>query len=309
MCNALIAPGRNGNCEACYWKWRCEIARTQLTELYRHEPVGLAFSAYVQWAIEHNDAKRLCLSLRRHVEFFGILDQYPGAVWDSTFLLKVFGTRKLRMFELPMRWLQQQRAIQVAPEDKRANAEAHTSRKLLESIPANSVARRMLQAFFDELHGRLDAGTIKPLSIRVALRPAASLLLAASAEGALPPDQNALDNMLRCAPGQRAAVSTFLGFLKAHYGIALVAPKTALRRIVSAREKLSLQLAQIANEKRRDSKTLEQWTLTALRYFHRLSKAQAIEIAKTATRIVGAGGEELHLEQHVFWLPYPPEFR
>jgi hypothetical protein len=142
--------------------------------------------------------------------------------------------------------------------------------------------------------------------MRMALRPAVSLLQAASAEGASLPDQKALDDMLHSAPGQRAAVSTFLGFLKTHYLIELVARKTTSRKRSASRERLGTQLAALANSDRRDTQTLDQWTLTALRYFHGLSKGQAHDVAKTAVRVELPGGDELRVGQEAFWLPQPP---
>ncbi len=306
VCLAPVEPGRNGRCEACYWQGRCKQRGEQLAELFHLEPVRLAFSSYMGWALGHTDAKRLCLALARHVEFFATLDQHPDAFWDEAFVLRVFGTGRLRKYELPMRWLQEQYALALAPEVKQANAEAQTSRKLVQSLPAGSVAGSVLQAFFDELYARVAAGKIKPRTMRMALRPAVSLLLAASPEGAAMPDQVALNDMLRSAPGQRAAAFTFLGFLKARYSIELVVYQSASHRQTHAREKLGAQLAEIARSSRRDAKVRQLWDVTALRYFHHLKKAQAQEIAKTATRTASSDGDELQVESQTFWLPRPP---
>jgi len=306
VCQAPVEPGRNGRCEACYWRWRCKHRGGQLTEQFRLEPVRQAFSSYVGWALGHTDATRLCLALARHAEFFTTLDQHPNAVWDEAFVLRVFGTGRLRKYELPMRWLQDQHALVLAPEAKRANAEAQTSRKLVQSLPVGSVAGAVLQVFFDELHARVEAGKIKPLSMRMALRPAVSLLLATSHEGAAMPDQAALNDMLRSVPGQRAAVSTFLGFLKARYSIKLAAHQSASRRQARDRERLGAQLAEIASSPRRDAKARHLWDVTALRYFHHLKKIQAQELVQTANRITSAGGDELQVGSQVFWLPHPP---
>lgn len=305
-CQASVEPGRNGRCETCYWQRRCKQKGKQLAELFRLEPVRQAFSSYVDWALEHTDAKRLCLALARHVEFFATLDQHSNAIWAEAFVLRVFGTDRLRKFELPMRWLQEQHALVLTPEAKQATAEIQTSRKLLQRLPVGSIASAVLQAFFDELHARVEADKIKPRTMRMALRPAVSLLLSASHEGAAMPDQAALNDMLRNAPGQRAAVSTFLGFLKVRYSVELVAQKSASRRQTQIRKKLGAQLAEIASSPRRDAKVKLQWDVTALRYFHRLSKYQACEVVKTARRAELPNGDELRVGEAVFWIPHPP---
>lgn len=305
-CQALVEPGRNGHCEACYWKERYESNARQLTELFSCEPVRHAFSSYVRWVVAHNDVKRLCSALVRHAEFFTMLDQYPNTTWDEAFVLRVFGTRRMRKYELPMRWLQEQHALVLTPEAKRANSAIQTSRKLAQSMPIGSLAETVLQAFFDELHARLDAGKIKPWSMRMALSPAVSLLLAASSDGTELPTQATLNEMLRSAPGQRAASSTFLGFLKARYSVELVARKTTSHRVANARKKLGARLSEIANSDQRDSKSRMQWDVTALRYFHRLSKRQAQEVIKAAKRALLPGGDELDMEGQVFWIPHPP---
>lgn len=301
-----MEPGRNGRCVACYWQQRCTHKGKQLTEIFHLEPVRKAFASYMGWALGHTDAERLCSALTRHVEFFTTLDQHPNAVWDEAFVLRVFGTGKLRKYELPMRWLQDRHALALAPEAKQANAEAQTSRKLVQSLPAGSVASAVLQTFFDELHARVGAGKIKPRSMRMALRPAVSLLLAASPEGAVMPNQAALNDMLRSAPGQRAAVSTFLGFLTVRFSVKLIAHKSDVHRQAHAREKLGAKLAEIASSSRRDAKTRHLWDVTALRYFHHLKKIQAQELVKTANRITSLGGNELQVGSQVFWLPDPP---
>lgn len=245
--------------------------------------------------------------MARHVEFFSTLDQYPNAIWAEAFVLRVFGTSRLRKFELPMRWLQEQHALVLTPEAKQEVAEIQTSRKLVQSLPTGSVAGAVLQAFFDELNARVEAGKIKPRTMRMALRPAVSLMLATSTEGAAMPDQAALNDMLRNAPGQRAAASTFLGFLKANYSVELVAHKSASHRQANARKKLGVQLAEIASSPRRDAAAKLQWDVTALRYFHRLSKYQAQEVVKTARRAELSDGDELHVGEAVFWIPHPPQ--
>ena len=194
----------------------------------------------------------------------------------------------------------------LTPEAKQATAEIQTSRKLLQRLPVGSIASAVLQAFFDELHARVEADKIKPRTMRMALRPAVSLLLSASHEGAAMPDQAALNDMLRNAPGQRAAVSTFLGFLKVRYSVELVAQKSASRRQTQIRKKLGAQLAEIASSPRRDAKVKLQWDVTALRYFHRLSKYQACEVVKTARRAELPNGDELRVGEAVFWIPHPP---
>jgi len=306
VCQAPVEPGRNGHCEACYWKGRCEVNGRQLTELFSCEPVRQAFVSYVHWAVAHTDAKRLCSALVRHAEFFTTLDKHPESPWGEAFLLRVFGTRRMRKYELPMRWLQDQHALLVTPEAKRANAAIQTSRKLVQSLPTGSLAETVLQAFFDELYVRVDAGKIKPWSMRMALSPAVSLLLAASPEGAALPNQAVLNQMLRRSPGQRDASSTFLGFLKTRYAIELTTRKIASHRVADSRKKLGAQLCEIANSSQRDSQIRMQWDVTALRYFHRLSKRQAQEVIKAAKRALLPGGDELDMEGQVFWIPHPP---
>lgn len=306
LCKAPVAPGRNGHCEPCYWKRRCEVSRVQLAELFHHEPVRQAFSDYVLWAVAHTDAKRLCLAMKRHVDFFVILDRHPGAAWDGAFLLDVLGTSGLRRYELPMRWLQLTHQIEISQVAKLGNAEAHRSRQLLETLPPGSMARSMFQAFYDELHERVTAGKIKARTMRMALRPALSMLVAASPQGEVPPDQKALDSLLHKAPGQRAAASTFIGFLRSRYGIELVSRVQPARTHAATRSRLGTTLALLANTDKRDAKAMELWMLTALRYFHRLTKRQALEVRKNATAVGLDDGMELRVDDSVYWIPLPP---
>jgi len=86
--------------------------------------------------------------------------------------------------------------------------------------------------------------------------------------------------MLRSAPGQRAAVSTFLGFLKARYSIELAAHQSTAHRQAHVREKLGAKLAEIASSSRRDADARHLWDVTALRYFHYLKNPMPMRFLK-----------------------------
>jgi hypothetical protein len=91
------------------------------------------------------------------------------------------------------------------------------------SIPSRTPAAKALAAYQDRLVKRLTADDKSTLrSVRLALRPATSLLLLADKTGAKLPDQTTLDRYLVKAPGQKAAITGFVNFLNEQHGLALV---------------------------------------------------------------------------------------
>ena len=75
--------------------------------------------------------------------------------------------------------------------------------------------------------------------MRLALSPAAGLLAMTAAGRGLPPDQRTLEAFLRQSPGQQAAISSFVTYLRRTYGTELAVPRrNALQRQKERRAKL-----------------------------------------------------------------------
>lgn len=303
-----MAAGRGSRCEDCYWKARGEAVGAQLCELLAKPRVREAFQTYVGWAMAEIHLPRLVRALPRHVEFFEVLERKAGEEpWSPALLLRVFGTAGLRKFELPVRWMQSNGDFEITEREKEAAAEIGRSQALVATAPPDTLARRLLDEFYANLNDKVRLGKMKPKSMRMSLRPAVSLLERADARWQHMPDQATVMKLLEGTPGQRAALSTFLGFLKAKHGVDLMAPHVGSHQRSAPRRALGEQLALLARQQPRPSDFESRWLHTALAYFHERSRAQAKTLLKQGSLIEMDVGYELVVEGARYWLPKPPE--
>lgn len=308
-CSASIAPGRNGHCESCYWRDRTFRRAGQIREMYRKAEVRDALTEYVVWALETVEPKRLCLSLNRHADFFAELDKDSDVDWSPEFLLRRLGPAILRKYELPARWVQIRGSFSLSPEDKVDSAELRRVSQMLLAVPSGTLASQLLQEFFAELQVKVSQGDLKLRSARMAMRPAVSLLYHSSQTWQSMPDQSALNKLLHDSPGQKAACSTFLGFLRRNHGLNLIVSPTLHRTKNDARRRLGEYLAKVGTSAQRDASFDREWQLTCLRYFHHLSKLQAVSILKDSAKSSVRDGQEITKDGKTWWIPSPPNAR
>ncbi|MDT0139087.1 hypothetical protein [Acidovorax sp. PRC11] len=241
------------------------------------------------------------------MKFFEVLDKHAKKdPWSASLMLRVFGTAGLRKFALPVRWVQNCGAVTINAEEKEAAAELGRSQALVASVLPGTLARRLLDEFYSVLQAKVSAGQIKPKSMRLSLRPARSLLEHADAGWQRMPDHRAVEKLLEVTPGQRAALSAFLGFLRSKHGVELSALQGASYRRIKPRDALGKQLAALAKEQPRPADFEHRWLHMALAYFHERSRAQAKSLLKCGALEEMDTGYELVVEGEKYWLPKPP---
>lgn len=116
------------------------------------------------------------------------------------------------------------RTRRQAPVDASAREEDSERRRieaLMISFPAGLLAGMALNTYRDMLEAKLFAGKTRVSSIRLALRAAVSLLLAADSSRSPLPDQARLDRYMQQPPGQMSALSGFVSLLNRNYGAGL----------------------------------------------------------------------------------------
>lgn len=305
-CSKPMAAGNGARCQACYWVERCEHRASQLVELLRGKRSREAFAAFAAWLPAQGSAQRAAMRLSKHVEFFEMLDNTGDEAWTGEFLLERFGTATLRRYELPVRWLQLQAGVLLQAQDKARDADARRVRKAVAEIPVGTVARALLEAFEQELGRRRDAGKLTERSARLALRPAVALLAVEDPDGGREPTQASLERYLEDTPGQRAAISTFLGFLKSSRGIELRLPPKFSGSSAGVRKALEKQIASLMAPPIEPGRVTKRWAPLALRYFHHLSASDAKTICAKSAVKPSAGGTVLTFQGQDYWIPAEP---
>ena len=142
--------------------------------------------------------------------------------------------------------------------------------------------------------------------MRLAFRPAVALLAEEDPLGERAPTQAALERYLVTKPGQRAAVSTFLGFLKANCGIELRLPKKITVDSAVGRRALEKQIAALMSPPVNADQVAKHWAPLALRYFHHLSAADAKTVYAGSSAQPRAGGTVLSFQGQEYWIPAEP---
>jgi hypothetical protein len=302
-----MPAGFGKRCSSCYWRERGDRSSRQLVERMSTPRVREAFLAFAAWLLEDDKGiERRTRRLPEHSQFFAVLDRLGDESWTDEFLLKNFTTASLRRFELPVKWLEACNGRALSEENKRDAADLRRVREAVDQVPAGTIARRVADAFARQLIDRHAAGKLSAKSARMAMRPAVSLLEEEDPEGRRLPRQATLEAYLDKVPGQRAAVSTFLGFLRAKYEMNLSLPPKPTS--FAARKALEKQITAMVQDQRPAAEVDTRWILRALRYFHQLSASDAKVIHATAARFDTVDGIELRLENSVYWMPRRPGF-
>lgn len=305
-CSSPMAAGNGKRCKACYWAARCQHSAMQLVELLRSRRTRESFFAFATWLPTQASAQRSAMRLARHAEFFEMLDCAGDQPWTGEFLLERFGAAALRRYELPVRWLQLRHDVKLPAEAKAREADRRRVRNAVAQAPRDSLARDLLEAFDTELRRRHQAGKLTERSIRLAFRPAVALLAEVDPLGKCIPTQAALERYLSTTPGQRAAVSTFLGFLKSNCGIELRLPPRNATSSTATRKALERQIAALMAPPINAEKLAKHWAPLALRYFHHLSAADAKMVCAGSSAQPGAGGTVLSFQGQEYWIPAQP---
>lgn len=307
-CARPMPSGRGKRCDACYWRDRAASNARQLVELMTRPRVREAFLAFAAWLVQEESAMpRRVRRLPEHAKFFAELDRLADAEWTAEFLLQHFVPATLRRHELPVKWLGLQGNSLPSKEDKQRQADLRRVNEAIMQLPPNSVARKVVDGFAGNLLKRLADGEMSVRSVRLALRPAISLLQTEDRAGGRLPQQAALERYLDNVPGQRAAMSTFLCFLKTTHGVVLKLPPKRSTASAATRKTLERQIAALVLASKSGSVVDKRWVPMALRYFHRLSAAQAKAIHAGAVTIETTTGLELRFEGNIYWLPKTPE--
>lgn len=305
-CSSPMAAGNGKRCEECYWAQRCERSASQLLELLRTSRVRDAFTEFCKWLPTQGSAKRAAMKLTKHVELFEMLDGMGDEPWTGEILLKQFGPATLRRYELPVRWMQSQAGVVVDTQDKVREADARRVRHAMEGVPTGSVARALLEAYEQELSRRCAAGRLTERSKRLAFRPALALLLMEDPLGRRAPTQAALERYMAETPGQRASVSPFLKFLESSQGIELRLPTKPSGNSAVVLKSLEARIASLMAPPIDVDRIAKHWAPLALRYFHRLSAAEAKSVCLESTTRSSGGGKVLTYRGQDFWIPAHP---
>ncbi len=303
-CRVTIPAGLGLQCRKCQERKRLRHLGYGLAELLVTHECREAFRSYVNWLNNSPWPGRVSRTLNKHVEFFMEVERRELKLDDGPKLLYELGTPFLRRHLMVSRWLEEARSCDI-DKNQRANASDRVRlKKAVSVLPERSAARSAADQFSKELSDAVSDGKITIRTARLSMRPAVDLLKRVQRSKALAITQDDLLAYLRDRPGQRAAISRFIGFVKRNYALDLVLPRSAqLSKLPFSGSDEAVRL--LLRTDVRDAEFERDWLRLMLVHLHRLSERTANRVISRAEISEVEGGYQCCLGVDIYWLPRP----
>ncbi len=297
VCGKGMPSGRGRECETCYWTRTFE-ARVKLGRaVFQKFEIESKFIQFSHWLILKTGPLKSAISIGRHRKLFEEIEKTWGEIPTYAQILEHFGARIARKNALPIRWLAETDQIKIDSSVAICISESKGISQLLAVTSGNRGGLEVLTAYYDHLRLKEAAGKTCLRSVRLALRPAASILSKTAVDGII--DQSILDNYLLEAPGQRAAITGFVAFYNKHKNT-LLAPKVDQVRLRQKRRKdLEAKISELSGKQNVPDR---QWIPIALAYFHGLPSTRTLSL--DSIEIIGKdGGISVEVKGKRYWVP------
>lgn len=302
-CGVQMPAGRGGECESCYWSGLAAKRVDLNARGFSHTAVRQSFQRFGLWLIDEMGAHKAALKLQRYVEFFQTIDQVWGHIPGYESLLVQFGAEGLRRVRLPVRWMTAAGLVCVEPDARRIDSERRAIEGLLSAFEAGSDANSMLSEFYQMLRRREAKSLISLRSIRLNLTPAVALLGQAAAIDVVLPTQETLNSYLAQRPGQRAALSAFVGYLRQQHAVALEVPRHSPRTPAQWRKQLRQKLLALLRDASSEPDFRVRWVSLGLAYFHDLPQWVGYQVSRDQVQLESDGGMTVLWNGHRYYLP------
>jgi len=201
-----------------------------------------------------------------------------------------------------MRWLVHAKHIAIDATVREADSERRRIEAMLNSLNHRPHLASIAKAYANMLTERFKRGKTTSRSIRLALRPAIALLDSLDTNSDLP-KQADIDQYLSGAPGQRAALSGFVKFLNAQFGLSLVArtdPSKARQARMKLLERSLHALAHVSSDAPNNT-----WLAQALALFHGLPRNAVKNATLKHADYRSVPGIRVMLNSKSYWVPKP----
>lgn len=303
-CGVDMPAGSGNSCEDCYWR------NTYLKRLGLDE-AGLSSSLFVQlfhqfgmWLVGQVTAQKAALTIHGYFPFFYEMEKRWGKVPSYAQLLIHFTAEGLRRVRLPMRWLSETMQVAVDAQEREDASDLRRIAVIVASLPAGTPAARALTAYTAELQTRVAAGRVSIRTVRLALRPAASLLATGEKSGFQLPTQDALDSYLLNVPGQKASVFGFVSFMNSHHAANLVVRVDEQKTRSMRRKQLEAEMVKLLEDGQRDNTFEAEWMALSLAYFHGLPRRVGKKSTHFSSSTDADGNFSVFLNGNTYFVPH-----
>ena len=302
-CTELMPAGCGSQCQHCYWRGLLKKRIQMDCTAFSLPKMAMHFEAFGYWLMGQVGENKAAMTIHRYLPFFMEVERNWKDFPEFAVLLMHFGTAKLRCVLLPMRWVE---VTGLVVPDEAAKADDSELRRIvviLDKFAKGVKERTLLEGYYRTLMESLNAGKMTLRSVRLALSPAAALLCKASEMDQIPPNQKVLCIYLAKVPGQRAAISGFVRYLREVHDAKIALPKANPGRAQRQRRKrLEMELLALMTKGGSNQEFKQQWLSVALQYFHGLDKK--IRVRMNDTKLSSSnGGVIVTWQNQNYWLP------
>lgn len=306
-CQEAMPAGYGSQCRQCYWRGVLEKRIKMDCTAFSLPRMAMHFEVFGHWLMVLVGVNKAAQTIHRYLPFFMEVERNWKDFPEFAVLLAHFGTAKLRHVFLPMRWME---VTGVVVPDMAAKADDSDRRRIavtLDKFAKGMKARALLEGYYKTLMKNMNAGKMTLHSIRLALSPAAALLCKASEMDRIPPNQRVLDIYLAKRPGQRAAISGFVRYLREVHGAKIALPKANRGRALrQRRKKLEIELLQLMRAGCYSSELKKQWLSVSLAYFHGLNRRVGFQVWNKCLS-ESDDGLVVVWNNESYWLPMYPK--
>lgn len=302
MCRLPMPAGMGKMCKACSWKISFHRRLKIDMAAFRGTQLSHEFKEFGEWLLSQVGSQKAALTIHSYLTFFLKIESTWGNIPDYAALLSHFSAEGLRRVRLPMRWLHAVHKVLPNPKAKEDDSERRRIDVILNSMPNSSFASEMLTSYYNHLKLKLKAGRTSLRSIRLALRPAASLLQAVEFQKTSLPDQNTVNTYLSAHPGQQASLAGFINFLNINY-IAELKSRIDQSEIRKYRHKiLQKRIIKLYESLQYSNDLHKSWTIACLEYFHSVKTSN--KMLDTAIVKDDFDGINVTLKNNIYWIPH-----
>jgi len=296
-----MPAGRVSKCALCYWRAllekRIDIDCAAFSTLLMADH----FRSFGKWLGLHSGYHKASINIHRYLPFFVSIESKWQTIPNYELLLSFFEAKKLRKNHLPVRWMSESNLIEV---DNSLKITLTEKKRILKILATNKRvgANNILSNYYKYLYGKFEQNQLSLRSMRLALTPAAHLLLTAEGNGRSFPVQNDVNAYLLRSPGQQNSLSGFINFLKRSYDAEIFTPRPTSKASLRKGKKVEYELMQLLSNPNTGLMYKQRLLGLALSYFHGLPIC-------SGRRALGnieqeqSGGLLVAYNEHIYWLP------
>lgn len=304
-CEQPMPAGRGKQCEACYWRELLKKRVEMDCGAFSAPVIADHFRTFGEWLCKEVEPHKAAITLNRYLPFFLEIEKQWKAMPEYGVLLKHFGTLRLRRVLLPMKWMQEANLVVPDNLSKQEDSDQRRIVTTLNKVGKTGKERAILDGYYKSLMVDLTEEKTTLRSIRLALTPAAALLIKGREMGRMLPDQKVLDSYLEETPGQRAAVSGFVCYLRVKHEVALALPKAnSGKALLNRKKKLEAEMLVLMREGGEGDEFRKRWLSVALAYFHGLPKIVGKTIQSEDVLKEADCGTSVNWNGHKYWIPF-----